>query len=177
MSWRGKIDPTRHSSSSEIGSGKFKSVRKEGMMNTAEHSSSLELFCSFHGHVWSSPWSVAPSTAQSSLTPLPFPHLSHPVNLQFLWIPPPKCLSIWHLLSIPLTAYCLGAHCHHIWPEASASSLPPYPSPTHTPVQSEVSKPFSWSSLSTSVNTPVVFHLFLQFWGILGHIWGASWVL
>lgn len=121
---------TRCSSSSENGLGKLEWLRKDGMMTNAAHSFGLELYCSFREHVWSPPWSVAP-TAPTPVTKrhpwLLFPSLTS--HIQPISKPCGFHLQdaslIWHFLSIPLTIYRLSAHTHHTWPESYVSGLPP----------------------------------------------------
>ena len=138
----GKIDTTRCKSFSEIGSGGLWSVRKSGVMDVAEHSlpqsSSVPPMDAYgpllgQWHPQLSPFSDL-HNQESVPSPNPFLHRPHLVGLQVLGTPLPKCLSIWCLLSIPLTTNYIHAPsphtpAHYMGPEWSASDLTSYPSP------------------------------------------------
>lgn len=141
-----EIDTTKCSSSWEIGLGTLESVRKDGVMNVAEHSSGLELSHSSCGHVWSSSWSAAPSTAQVPVTKHHLYHLffSRTSHIQSI---SQSCAfhlqyasQIWHLnYVLPWSP----PSSHVTWP---ICLRPSSPSPTHTPGQNDVSNPQSGSS-------------------------------
>lgn len=182
----GKRDTARCESFSEIGSGGPWLVRKSGVMDVAGHSlpwSSSAPPVDAYGpllgqrHPQLPPFSD-PHNQESAPSPNPFLHRPHLVNLQVLGTPLPKCLSN---LMPPLHSL------NYLLPTCTFSPTPlhgswticlwPFflPVPSHTPGQSDVSESLSGSSLSClNWTTPVGFHLFLEFWGILRYTLGGS---
>lgn len=127
-------------------------VRISGVMACGWTQSALKLFCSSHGCIWSSPGTAAPQlppfsnphNQESAPLPILFFHRPHLVNLQVLGT---HFLNVSNLMPLLHSLTSLLPTCTFLprpitWDlEPSVSHLlSSFPSPPHTPGQSDVSE-------------------------------------